>query len=70
MSMNTLGQAKRNIVRADKAAVDKLARFGSATVHEAMGRLGLMKPYMRPVKCGWVKYSWVRRVMMLTWVGS
>ena len=49
MSMNTLGQAKRNIVRADKAAVDKLARFGSATVHEAMGRLGLMKPYMRPI---------------------
>ena len=49
MSMNTLGQAKRNIVRADKAAVAKLARFGSATVHEAMGRLGLMKPYMRPI---------------------
>lgn len=49
MSMNTLGQAKRNIVRADKAAVAQLSRFGSATVHEAMGRVGLMKPYMRPI---------------------
>jgi 4-hydroxy-4-methyl-2-oxoglutarate aldolase len=36
-------------VRADRGAVDKLARFGVATIHEAMGRVGLMKPYMRPV---------------------
>ncbi len=49
MSMNNLGLAKRNIVRADKAAVAQLARFGSATVHEAMGRVGLMKPYLRPI---------------------
>ena len=49
MSMNTLGLAKRHIVRADKAAVAQLSRFGSATVHEAMGRVGLMKPYMRPI---------------------
>ena len=35
-----LGTVKRNIVRADKAAVEKLAQFGVATVHEAMGRLG------------------------------
>ena len=47
--MNTLGIVKRNIARADRAAVDKLARFGVATVHEAMGRVGLMKPYMRPI---------------------
>ena len=49
MSMNTLGLAKRHIVRADKAAVAQLSRFGSATIHEAMGRVGLMKPYMRPI---------------------
>jgi 4-hydroxy-4-methyl-2-oxoglutarate aldolase len=52
MSMNNLGIVKRNIVRADKAAVDKLARFGVATIHEAMGRVGLMKPYMRPIYAG------------------
>ena len=50
--MNQLGIVKRNIVRADKAAVDKLSRFGSATVHEAMGRVGLLKPYMRPIYTG------------------
>ena len=52
MSMNNLGVVKRNIVRADKAAVDKLARFGAATIHEAMGRAGLMKNYMRPIYTG------------------
>ncbi len=52
MSLNNLGVVKRNIVRADKAAVAKLARFGSATIHEAMGRVGLMKPYMRPIYTG------------------
>ena len=46
--MNALGIVKRHIVRADRGAVDKLARFGVATIHEAMGRVGLMKPYMRP----------------------
>ena len=50
--LNQLGIVKRNIVRADKAAVDKLSRFGVATIHEAMGRVGLMKPYMRPVYAG------------------
>ena len=47
--LNNLGVVKRNIVRADKAAVEKLARFGAATIHEAMGRVGLMLPYMRPI---------------------
>ncbi|MEO8123337.1 MAG: 4-carboxy-4-hydroxy-2-oxoadipate aldolase/oxaloacetate decarboxylase [Burkholderiales bacterium] len=47
--MNNLGIVKRNIVRADRAAVEKLACFGSATVHEALGRAGLMKTYMRPI---------------------
>ncbi len=55
MSQNlaaTLGVVKRNIVRADPAAVEKLSRFGVATVHEALGRMGLMKPYMRPIYAG------------------
>lgn len=50
--MNNLGIVKRNIVRADSKAVDKLSRFGVATIHEAMGRVGLMKPYMRPIYPG------------------
>lgn len=52
MSMNNLGVVKRNIERADRAAVEKLSRFGVATIHEAMGRVGLMKPYMRPIYPG------------------
>ena len=50
--MNDLGIVRRNIVRADKAAVEKLSRFGVATIHEAMGRVGLMQPYMRPIYAG------------------
>ena len=52
MSMNDLGVVRRNITRADRNAVAKLARFGVATVHEAMGRVGLMKPYLRPIYAG------------------
>jgi 4-hydroxy-4-methyl-2-oxoglutarate aldolase len=48
-AMNNIGIVKRNIVRADKAAVEKLSRFSVATIHEAMGRVGLMHPYMRPI---------------------
>jgi 4-hydroxy-4-methyl-2-oxoglutarate aldolase len=47
-----IGVVKRNIVRADPAAVDKLSRFGVATVHEALGRVGLMQTYMRPIYAG------------------
>jgi 4-hydroxy-4-methyl-2-oxoglutarate aldolase len=50
--MYELGVVYRNITRADRAATDALAALGSATVHEAMGRVGLMKPYMRPVYPG------------------
>ncbi|MBZ0132530.1 MAG: 4-carboxy-4-hydroxy-2-oxoadipate aldolase/oxaloacetate decarboxylase [Rhodocyclaceae bacterium] len=50
--MNTLGIVRRNIARADKAAVDKLSKFGVATIHEAMGRVGLMTPAMRPIYAG------------------
>ena len=52
LPMNQLGVVKRRIERADKAAVEKLSQFGVATIHEAMGRVGLMKPYMRPVYVG------------------
>jgi 4-hydroxy-4-methyl-2-oxoglutarate aldolase len=50
--MYELGVVYRNITRADRAATDALAKLGSATVHEAMGRVGLMKPYMRPIYSG------------------
>ncbi len=52
MPLNNLGLVKRNIARAERAAVEKLGRFGVATVHEAMGRVGLMKPYLRPIYPG------------------
>ena len=38
--------------RAPAAAVADLAEFGVSTTHEAMGRSGLMKPYMRPIYAG------------------
>jgi len=50
--INNLGIVKRNIVRADKAAVEKLSRFGVATIHEAMGRVGLLHPVIRPIYPG------------------
>ncbi len=52
MSLNNLGVVKRNIVRTERAVVERLANFGVATVHEAMGRVGLMKPYLRPIYPG------------------
>ena len=50
--MYELGVVHRNIQRTERSIADALARFGSATVHEAMGRVGLMKPYMRPIYAG------------------
>ncbi|GLY64637.1 4-carboxy-4-hydroxy-2-oxoadipate aldolase/oxaloacetate decarboxylase [Amycolatopsis taiwanensis] len=47
----------RNVIvtnppRADLAAVDKLAEYGVATVHEAMGRTGYLGPGLRPTHLG------------------
>ena len=39
----------RNIKRTDAGLVKRLGALGVATVHEAYGRSGLMKPYLRPV---------------------
>ena len=50
--MYELGVVYRNIERTSAHLAEQLAHFGSATVHEAMGRVGLMKPYMRPIYAG------------------
>jgi len=50
--MYQLGVVYRNITRTDRATADALAPLGSATVHEAMGRVGLLKPCMRPIYAG------------------
>ena len=42
----------RNIKRADAKAIETFEKLGASTVHEALGRYQLMKPYMRPVWAG------------------
>ena len=49
MQHTEIGVVHTAVTRADPSAVEALARFGVATVHEAMGRVGLMRPYLRPV---------------------
>jgi 4-hydroxy-4-methyl-2-oxoglutarate aldolase len=50
--MYELGVVYRHIERTDAPTAERLGHFGSATVHEAMGRVGLMKPCMRPIYAG------------------
>lgn len=42
----------RNIDRADPEHIDALARMGTATVHEAIGRRGFVGPHLRPIQQG------------------
>ncbi len=42
----------QNIERANAGTIEALGKCGVATVHEAMGRKGLMTPNMRPVWSG------------------
>ncbi|MFP5313104.1 MAG: 4-carboxy-4-hydroxy-2-oxoadipate aldolase/oxaloacetate decarboxylase [Actinomycetes bacterium] len=50
--MQELGVVHSNITRAPEQDVKALSAFGVSTIHEAMGRLGLMRPYIRPVYPG------------------
>ena len=50
--MYELGVVYRNIDRVDRDVAARLGTFGTATVHEAMGRTGLLKTYMRPIYVG------------------
>ena len=50
--MYEIGVVYRNIQRAESAVADELGTYGSATVHEAMGRVGLAQPVLRPIYAG------------------
>ena len=47
-----MGTVIRTIPRAGAPVIASLREHGVATVHEAMGRTGLMKPWMRPIYPG------------------
>jgi 4-hydroxy-4-methyl-2-oxoglutarate aldolase len=47
-----MGTVVRNIPRSAADQLKTLSQYGVATVHEAIGRTGLMQPYMRPIYPG------------------
>ncbi|WP_329284948.1 4-carboxy-4-hydroxy-2-oxoadipate aldolase/oxaloacetate decarboxylase [Streptomyces sp. NBC_00691] len=49
MEHTEIGIVRTAVTRADPEAVAALSAYGVATIHEAMGRAGLMRPYLRPV---------------------
>jgi 4-hydroxy-4-methyl-2-oxoglutarate aldolase len=42
----------RHIERADRTIIDELGTIGTATVHEAIGRIGYVGPHLRPIQQG------------------
>jgi 4-hydroxy-4-methyl-2-oxoglutarate aldolase len=40
----------RNIERADSSVIDRLGAAGTATVHEAIGRVGYVGPHLKPIQ--------------------
>src|SRR5690625_4736591 len=50
--MYELGVVNTTIQRPHPDDVAALSDYGTATIHEAMGRVGLMRPYMRPIYAG------------------
>ena len=50
--MYEIGVVYRKIQRTEARMAEQLGAFGSATVHEAMGRAGVMKPHLRPIYGG------------------
>jgi len=50
--MYEIGVVHRNVRRTEADVADQLGAFGSATVHEAMGRVGLMAAVIRPIYAG------------------
>lgn len=52
MEHTRLGVVHTSITRPDPDVVAQLSAYGVATIHEAMGQVGLMRPYLRPVYRG------------------
>ena len=46
------GVVRRHFERVERKVVDRLSKMSVATIHEAMGRNGLMNPYLRPIYTG------------------
>jgi 4-hydroxy-4-methyl-2-oxoglutarate aldolase len=51
-ALNEIGIVNQTIQRAEPDSVQRLSKFGVATIHEAMGRVGLLANYMRPIYPG------------------